>query len=62
MAFVEAAHYAAIWNPTIKRYYQKKCKKVPKLVAKKTLANKLSRACYHMLKNHTPFEVNRAFG
>ena len=62
MAFVEAAHYAAIWNPTIKRYYQKKCKKVPKLGAKKTVANKLSRACYHMLKNHTPFEVNRAFG
>lgn len=62
MAFVEAAHYAAIWNPTIKRYYQKKCKKVPKLVAKKTVANKLSRACYHMLKNGTQFEVNRAFG
>ncbi|MDZ7661047.1 hypothetical protein [Thiohalophilus sp.] len=62
MAYLEAAHYAAIWNPTIKHYYQRKCKKVPKMVAKKTIANKLSRACYHMLKNGTQFEVNRAFG
>jgi len=62
MAFIEAAHYAAIWNPTIKRYYQRKCKKVPTMVAKKTIANKLSRACYHMLKNETTFELARAFG
>lgn len=41
MAFVEAAHYATIWNPAIKRYYQKKCKTVPVMVAKKAVANKL---------------------
>ena len=62
MAFVEAAHYAAIWNPTIKRYYQRKCKRVPLMVAKKTVANKLTRACYHMLKDGTTFDVTRAFG
>ena len=62
MAYLEAAHYAAIWDPLIKRYYQRKCKKVPKMVAKKTIANKLSRACYHMLKNDNAFEVSRAFG
>jgi transposase len=62
MAFVEAAHYAAIWNPQIKRFYQRRCKKVPVMVAKKTVANKLSRACYHMLKEGTDFEVARAFG
>jgi transposase len=27
MAFMEAAHYATIWDDTIKRYYQRKCKK-----------------------------------
>jgi len=32
------------------------------MVAKKTVANKLSRACYHMLKNETTFELSRAFG
>jgi transposase len=62
MAFVEAAHYAAIWDPTIKRYYQRKCKKRPVMVAKKTVANKLTRACYHMLKDGTTFDVTRAFG
>ncbi len=62
MAFVEAAHYATIWNPTIKRYYQRKCRKVPVMVAKKTVANKLTRACYHMLKDGTTFDVARAFG
>jgi transposase len=62
MAYVEAAHYSAIWDETIKRYYQKKCKKVPRMVAKKTIANKLTRACYHMLKEGTTFDVKRAFG
>jgi len=62
MAFVEAAHYAAIWDPTIKRYYQRKCKKKPVMVAKKTVANKLTRACYHMLRDGTTFDVARAFG
>lgn len=62
MAFVEAAHYATIWNPVIKRYYQRKCKRVPTMVAKKTVANKLTRACYHMLRNNAVFDVDRAFG
>ena len=62
MAFVEAAHYATIWEPTIKRYYQRKCKKKPVMVANKTVANKLTRACYHMLKDGTAFDVKRAFG
>jgi transposase len=62
MAFVEAAHYATIWNPVIKRYYQKKCKKVPVMVAKKAVANKLTRACYHMLKEQQMFDIKLAFG
>ncbi len=56
------AHYAAIWDPTIKRYYQRKCKRKPVMVAKKTVANKLTRACYHMLRDGTTFDVTRAFG
>jgi len=62
LAFIEAAHYATIWDKTIKRYYQRKLTKVHKMVAKKTVANKLARACYHMLKNDEPFDVKRAFG
>lgn len=62
MAFVEAAHYATIWSPQIKQFYQRRCKKKPTMVAKKTVANKLVRACYHMLRNNTLFDVARAFG
>lgn len=61
MAFVEAAHYAAIWDPTIKRFYQRRQRRVHTMVAKKTVANKLARACYHMLKRGERFDVKRAF-
>ena len=61
-AFMEAAHYAAIWSPPIKRYYQRKQAKSHILVAKKAVANKLARACYHMLSKQEPFDVKRAFG
>lgn len=61
-AFMEAAHYAAIWSPPIKRYYQRKQAKSHILVAKKAVANKLARACYHMLSRQEAFDVNRAFG
>ena len=60
-AFMEAAHYGAIWNPRIKRYYQRKKTRVHILVAKKAVANKLARACYHMLKRGEKFDVTRAF-
>ncbi len=61
-AFMEAAHYAAIWSPEIKRFYQKRQAKRHILVAKKTVANKLAKACYHMLTRQVPFDVKRAFG
>ena len=61
-AFMEAAHHAAIWSPQIKRFYQRRQAKRHILVAKKTIANKLARACYHMLKRQEPFDVTRAFG
>jgi len=61
-AFMEAAHYGAIWNPRIKQYYRRKQAKAHILVAKKAVANKLARACYHMLKRGEKFDVKRAFG
>jgi transposase len=61
-AFMEAAHYGAIWSPQIKRYYQRKQAKSHILIAKKAVANKLARACYHMLKRQEAFDVTRAFG
>jgi len=61
-AFMEAAHYAAIWSPEIKRFYQRRKAKRHILVAKKTVANKLAKAVYHMLSRQERFDVHRAFG
>lgn len=60
-AYMEAAHYAAIWEPRIKRYYQRKSNKTHKMIAKKAIANKLAKACYHMLTQNQPFDVHKAF-
>jgi transposase len=61
-AFVEAAHFAARFEPRIKRYYDKKRSRTNAAVAAKAVAHKLARATYHMLKNKEPFDVTKAFG
>ncbi len=45
-AFVEAANFAVRYHPQIKRYYQRKAAKTNTMVATKTVAHKLARACY----------------
>jgi len=60
-AFMEAAHYAAIWEPRIKRYYQRKAQRSHKMIAKKAVASKLAKACYYMLMRKEPFAIDRAF-
>jgi len=60
-AFVEAANFAIRYNSTVKSYYQKKLAQTNKTVAIKTVAHKLSRACFYVLRDQVPFEVRRAF-
>jgi transposase len=60
-AYVEAANFAVRYNATIKRYYQRKRAKTNGVVAIKTVAHKLARACYYILRDGTDFEVSRAF-
>ncbi len=62
LAYMQAAHLAAIWEPQVKRFYQKKQAKSHIMVAKKAVAGKLARAVYHMLTKQEPFDVKRAFG
>jgi transposase len=62
MAFMQAGHYASIHHPTIKRYYQRKSQKRPLMVAKKAVANKLTRAVYYMLTRRERFKLELAFG
>jgi transposase len=61
-AFVEAANFAVRFDPHIKRFYQRKVAATHKLVAIKTVAHKLARACYDMMREPGPFERHKAFG
>lgn len=60
-AYVEAAHFAVRYNTQIKRYYQRKCSRSNTVVAIKTVAHKLARAWYYLLRDQVPFDVNKAF-
>lgn len=60
-AYLEAANFAVRYNPRIKHYYQRKRAKTNGVVAIKTVAHKLARACYHMLREGSDFDVDRAF-
>jgi transposase len=61
-AFIETAHFAVRYDATIKRWYQKKCAGSLSVVAIKAVAHKLARACYHIIRDGTPFDVAKAFG
>jgi len=61
-AFVEAANFAIRYNETVKRYYQRKLSKTNVIVARKTVAHKLARACFYVLRDQVEFDVNKAFG
>lgn len=62
-AFAEAATFAKRYDKAIERYYQRKCARSKHvMVAKKAVAHKLARACYHMLRDQSAFDVKRAFG
>jgi transposase len=61
-AFIEAANFAIRYNPTIRRYYQRKQARTKRIVALKAVAHKLARACYYMIKEDVAFDLARAFG
>jgi transposase len=60
-AFVEAANFALRYCPEAKRFYERKKRKTNGIVAIKATAHKLARACYHMLREQKPFDVQRCF-
>jgi transposase len=61
-AFVEAAHFAIRHDPVIRRFYQRKKAKTLSVVALKAVAHKLARACYYVMRDQVPFEVEKCFG
>jgi transposase len=60
-AFIEAANFAVRYNPQIKRYYQRKRARTNGLIAIKTVAHKLARACFYILRDRVTFDVSKAF-
>ena len=61
-AYTEAANFAIRFNPEIQRFHQRKASKTKLPVAYKTVAHKLARACYHIMRDKVPFDVAKAFG
>lgn len=60
-AFIEAANFARRFNQEARRFFERKKSKTNTVIATKALAHKLARACYHILKNKQPFDVQRCF-
>lgn len=60
-AFIEAANFAIRYHEPVKKYYQRKLSKTKRVVALKTIANKLSKACYFILRDGVSFEMNKLF-
>lgn len=60
-AFMEAANFAMRFNTEAKRFYERKKARTNPILARKALAHKLARACFHMLKERKPFDVSRCF-
>ncbi len=60
-AFMEAANFALMFCPEAKRFYERKKSRTNRIVALKSVAHKLARACYYILREQQPFEVKRCF-
>jgi transposase len=61
-AYIEAAHFAARYNDRVRRFFQRKKAQTNGIVAIKATAHKLARACYYVMRDEVPFDVERAFG
>ncbi|MDK2662076.1 transposase [Cupriavidus sp. LEh21] len=60
-AFIEAANFSLRFCAEAKRFYERKKAKSNTVLARKALAPKLARACFHILKERKPFDVTRCF-
>ena len=60
-AFIEAANFAIRFSAPIAAFCERKKRRTNTVVAIKTVAHKLARASYHMLRTGATFDVGRAF-
>lgn len=60
-AFVEAANFAIRYDETIRKYYQRRLTKNHRVVAIKTIAHKMARACFFVMRDEIEFDVALSF-
>ena len=60
-AFVEAAHMAIRYEPRAKAWYMRKTAKSKTVVARKAVAHKLARACFHVMRDEEAIDSERCF-
>lgn len=60
-AFVEAAHFAVRYYPEARSFYDRKAAKTNTVVAIKSIAHKLARAVFHVLRDQQPFDPKKVF-
>ena len=62
-AYMEAAQFAIRFNPHAQHLQRKLAKSTNNTVlARKSVAHKLSRAGYYIMRDLVPFEATKAFG
>ena len=61
-AYIEAAHYCRRYCPKAKSFHQRKKAQTNGIIATKALGNKLSKACYFIMKDQTEFDADKLFG
>ena len=60
-AFSEASELARRYDPTVRRYYDRKMHKANKMVAHSAVAHKLARAAYYIMRDGVEFSPERCF-
>jgi transposase len=61
-AYMEAAHYAIRHYGPVRRFYERKQARTHRVVALKSVAHKLARAGYYVMRDQEPFKMELAFG
>ena len=60
-AFSEAAHHITRYEPLAKRYYDRKRARCHPMVARRALANKLTKASFFIMRDPVAFDAKRLF-
>jgi len=61
-AYVEAANFARRYCPKAQKFYQRKLAKTNRIVATKSLSNKIARGSYYIMRDQVPYDADKLFG